>query len=113
MTDQKFFHVETQRPDGTWQRFTAEASEGEEEAQASLKRVQDAIASGQIGPKDGSATIDMVRLREWTIEEQIAELTKEEREAAVCEYINSLPPGEFWKLVKAARERNQQDAKVL
>jgi hypothetical protein len=101
MDDPKFFHVETQRTDGQWHVFTDHPIEGEEQAKVHLMLVQDFARQIDVDP-------NRARLRETTLQEldQMVVLSPEERDAIVTESIKSLAPGEFWKKVREARERN-------
>lgn len=97
----KYFHIETQKTDGTWQTFTGEPLEGEEAAEAHLKSIVEAWSA---------SNPERVRLHEVTgeelIQEQIKHMPQEERDRIVADYIRGLPPGEFWERVREARERN-------
>jgi hypothetical protein len=97
----RYFHVETQKDDGTWQTFTAMPLEGEEAAEGHRKRLVEAYAA---------SNPERVRLRELTqedwVQELITSISPEERDKIVVDYIRSLPPGVFWERVQEARERN-------
>lgn len=97
MPESKYFHVETQAKDGTWNTFTEEPMEGEDAAKRHLEEILKVAREQGLNPQ--------ARLHELTEEDMLKHLTPEERDNIVAEYIRTLPPGEFWKKVAEARAR--------
>jgi hypothetical protein len=113
MADETYYHVETMRTDGTWHTFTAMPIAGREAAEKQLAYVRENLFECRwpFSKTDPAH----VRLHELTPLDMVKHLTVEERENLVAEYIKSLPPGEFWRMVAEARERNEaerQEAKT-
>jgi hypothetical protein len=97
-----YYHLEFQKNSDTWLRFTKEPVLDPTTADNYLKVVKAFAEVCDIN-------VERVRVRRLTatevVDDQIAMLTQEEREAIVVQHIQSLPPGEFWRQVQAARER--------
>ena len=112
------FHIETQRPDGIWQTFTSDSFESREAAERHMEFI---LAKTEVGTARGDlrhpSSVDRsrVRIHEMTDDESLrehvrnirAQLTKEESEAIIVDYIKNLPPGVFWEKVAEARRRNE------
>jgi hypothetical protein len=91
----KKFHVETQRPDGTWQTFTVEPVEGEEAAQALMGRMIEGLADTvRLWPDLPKLDPSKVRLHELTEEDLVREvvkkLTPEEKEHIVLAHVRRI-----------------------
>jgi hypothetical protein len=92
----EFFHVETQLPDGTWQMFTAEPLEGRAAADEHLGKIREFAIEQKQDP-------ERARLRELTPQDILQKLTQREKDDLISKYIESMPPGEFWRQVQNAR----------
>jgi hypothetical protein len=101
----KYFHIETQARDGSWNRFTLEPSEGEELANKHLEEVQ------RIAREQGIDPLPTMRLREYTEEDRredvLKTLTREERDNIVAEHIRNMGSAEFTKRYIEARDLNR------
>lgn len=103
------FHVETQRDNGEWQRFTLTPIEGEVAAQAKLEEVRTFA-------KNMAVDMGRARLHELTEAEELAELvgslTPEERDDIVAKWIDQVGYKGFSEALTRAREANHDDLKT-